>query len=99
MMVIDILLALGGLIAAHIALSAPFCALQLALLRYSGSQVLKAAPAAASLVGLLCGLWILEWTSGWESLLALFVLLPSWLGLAGCGLGWLIWRLAQRYLW
>lgn len=99
MIVIQLLFALGGVITTHIALSAPFCALQLALLRYSGSRVLKAAPAAASLVGLLCGLWILERASGWESLLALFVLLPSWLGLVGCGLGWLIWRLAQKYLW
>ncbi|MEY8230896.1 hypothetical protein AALA82_04685 [Oscillospiraceae bacterium 50-16] len=73
--------------------------LQLALLRYSTSQVIKLAPAAASAAGLLCGLWILEWSSGWESLLALFVLVPSWLGLVGCGLGWLIWRLARKHLW
>lgn len=96
---VQILLALGGLITTHITLSAPFCVLQLALLRYSTSQVIKLAPAAASAIGLLCGLWILEWSSGWESLLALFVLVPSWLGLVGCGLGWLIWRLARKHLW
>lgn len=98
-MLFNILFSLGGLITVHLTLSAPFCVLQLALLRFSRSTVLHLSLAATSVVGLLCGLWMLDHSSGWESLLALFILLPSWLGLVGCGLGWLIWRLSQRHLW
>ena len=94
-MLMSVLMSLSGMITAHVALSAPFCVLQLALCRYSRSRVIQAAPLAASLVGMACGVLIMEESGGWDALMGLLILFPAWLCLVGCGLGWLIWRQTQ----
>ena len=89
-------LALLGLCFSWAPLSAPFCLLQMALCRRCPYQILRAAPAALSGVGVLYGLVYAVNAYEWASLMGLVILLPSLLALGGSGLGWLLWRLEEN---
>ena len=93
------LVGLATLIPTLILPSAPFCVLQLALCRYCKGQLLPKLPILISLLGVVGGLGYMVESSNIEALAGFFVLVPSLLGLVGCGMGWLIWRFSQRHLY
>ena len=92
------LVGLAGLIPTLILPSAPFCVLQLALCKYCKGQLLPKLPILISLLGVVASLGYMVESSNIEALAGFLVLVPSLLGLVGCGMGWLIWRFSRTHL-
>ena len=89
---ISILFALATMLSTMAILSAPFCALQLALCRFCPWRPLQYAPAVLSGAGFLWSWWYLSLGDIWGGMMLIFVTFPCTLGLIGSGAGWYIWK-------
>ena len=96
-MLISAVFSLCSTLTTLLLLSAPFCAMQLALCKLCPRRPLQFAPLVLFGGGFLWSWWYLSQAYEWENLLGMLVMLPCILGLIGSGAGWFIWKKRPRY--
>ena len=90
------LFSLGSFLPTLAVLSAPFCALQLALCKFCPWKPVQLAPPVLFSGGFLWSWWYMTLDRTWGGMMLILVTFPCTLGLIGSGAGWFLWKKRPR---